>query len=138
MIAVIAECTHDCVVWAPSTHGGRADTSFDARCQDAVPPCRAASRPRTTAPPQDHRDKPRVTTSTGGKGYYSDLDTSCSVGLWLYLIGFDITYGSLFAKLWSVYRRLPTATDGYRRLQTPSSPQLAAAAAAKSAENDRP
>ncbi|KAL1507932.1 hypothetical protein AB1Y20_007536 [Prymnesium parvum] len=52
---------------------------------------------------QDHRNvSPDPTKAAGTPGVYASLDTSCSLTLWLYLIGFDITYSSLFAKLWRV------------------------------------
>jgi len=35
-------------------------------------------------------------------GSFSALDSACSLTLWLYIIGFDITYGSLFVKLWRI------------------------------------
>ena len=53
---------------------------------------------------QDHKDKPLVSASTTGAGYYPDLDRACTTGLWLFSLGFDIVYGSLFAKLWRVQR----------------------------------
>ncbi|KAL1498923.1 hypothetical protein AB1Y20_013444 [Prymnesium parvum] len=35
-------------------------------------------------------------------GRYESLDSACAATMWFYLFGFDITYGSLLAKLWRV------------------------------------
>ncbi|KAL1498962.1 hypothetical protein AB1Y20_013482 [Prymnesium parvum] len=45
----------------------------------------------------DHRD---VTPDENGR--YPSLDGACASAMWFYLLGFDITYGSLWAKLWRV------------------------------------
>jgi len=52
---------------------------------------------------KDHNGiDPDLSVPVGTKGVYSELDGSCSSTLWLYIIGFDITYGALFAKLYRV------------------------------------
>ncbi|KAL1498902.1 hypothetical protein AB1Y20_013424 [Prymnesium parvum] len=35
-------------------------------------------------------------------GRYESLDSACAGAMWFYVFGFDITYGSLLAKLWRV------------------------------------
>ena len=45
-------------------------------------------------------------TADGGRGLYPTLDIACNAQVWLYCIGFALTFGSLFAKLWRIKRVL--------------------------------
>ena len=52
---------------------------------------------------QDHADEsPDLNVPAGTRGVYDVLDSACSDAFWFYFAGFDLTYGSLFAKLWCV------------------------------------
>ena len=50
---------------------------------------------------RDHSNsEPDPNVTPGTRGVYSTLDGACAGAFWFYFAGFDLTYGSLFAKLW--------------------------------------
>ena len=55
--------------------------------------------------------EPDADVAPGQPGRYPSLDIACNAQVWLYCIGFIVSYGSLFAKLWRVTKILIKTLD---------------------------
>mmetsp|Transcript_848 Transcript_848/g.2602 ORF Transcript_848/g.2602 Transcript_848/m.2602 type:complete len:777 (+) Transcript_848:307-2637(+) len=76
----------------------------------------------------DHADKPPVTVSTGDSpGFYADLDFVCSMGRWLWILGFDVMITPLITKMWRIGRQFNHLSTPHHQRRVPRLRAMSAA-----------